>query len=192
MRVLKFADRLISPVQYLNNLEEIQEFLTPPTGGFSTLKLLAVIHDSDLKTDFEKAVSALANWFSTEIKAVIDKSLIKQLRSTRGTEVRYQNSLLLWRSDELKVLDLELPQDIHTWIIENCVPLVDELTPYNFYMYQGSSWPMLIMFADPGNVHHTQHVEVYRKVSRKFEDRIKACGWMRPIRSTLRKRTLWA
>ena len=77
MRVLKFADRLISPVQYLNNLEEIQEFLTPPTGGFSILKLLAVTHDSDLKTDFDKAVSALANWFSTDIKAVIDKSLIK-------------------------------------------------------------------------------------------------------------------
>ena len=106
--------------------------------------------------------------------------------------MRYQNSLLLWRSDELKVLDLELPQDIHTWIIENCVPLVDELTPYNFYMYQGSSWPMLIMFADPGNVYNTQHVEVYHKVSREFEYRIKACGWMRPIRSTLRKRTLWA
>ena len=173
MKVLKFADRLISPVQYLTKLEDIEEFLTPPTGGFSSLKLLALLHDSDLKPDFEKAVSSLANWFSTEIKAVTDKTLIKQLRSTRGAEVRYLNSLLVWRTDDLKVLDLDLPQDIKAWIFANCVPLVDELTPYNFHMYQGSNWPMLIMFADPGNVYHTEHVEVLRKVSRKFEEKIK-------------------
>lgn len=171
-RVLLFLDRLLSPVLYMSNLEEIQEFLTPPIGKFSSLKIFAVLYDSDLKEEFEKAVASLPNWFSTDIRGVTDKTIIKQLKQSHS-EVKYLNSVLLWRPDELKVLDLELPHEIKKWIMSNCVGLAEELTPYNFHMYQASSWPMFIMFTDPKNDFHNFYLDLFRKVARKFDEQVK-------------------
>jgi hypothetical protein len=94
LKIVRFVDKLISPVTYMNNLEEIHEFLKPPTGGFNSLNIIAFLYDSDLRIEFEKAVAPLSNWFAMDVRAVIDKEIIKKVKETRE-EVNYLNSLLL-------------------------------------------------------------------------------------------------
>ncbi|OMJ91361.1 hypothetical protein SteCoe_6157 [Stentor coeruleus] len=171
LKILRFADRLIFPVFYMKNLTEILEYLNPATGGFSSLKLLAVLDDSDLKQDYEKSVEKLGNWFSTEIRAVVDKKIIKELRTIRP-DIKH-NTLILIRQDDTKMTDILTTENLYKWILNNCVGLVEELNPYNFQMYSTSTFPMLILFSDPKNHYHSDYIEEYKKSARKFEGKIR-------------------
>lgn len=171
LKILRFADRLIFPVFYMKNLTEVLEYLNPPTGGFSSLKLLAVLDDSDLKQDYEKSVEKLGSWFSTEIRAVVDKNLIKDLRKIRP-DIGY-NTLILLRQDDTKMTDILATENLYRWIINNCVGLVEELTAYNFQMYSTTTFPMVILFSDPKSHFHSNYIEEYKKSARKFEGKVR-------------------
>ncbi|OMJ85946.1 hypothetical protein SteCoe_12649 [Stentor coeruleus] len=171
LKILRFADRLISPVFYMKNLTEVLEYLNPATGGFNSLKLLAVLDDSDLKQDYEKSVEKLGNWFTTEIRAIIDRNLIKELRKIRP-DIGY-NTLILIRQDDTKMTDILATENLYKWILNNCVGLVEELTPYNFQMYSTTTIPMIILFLDPKNHYHNNYIEEYKKSARKFEGKIR-------------------
>jgi Thioredoxin-like domain len=168
MKLIRFADKLISTVTYLTTYEDIDKFLEPPLGGFNSLKVIAFLYDSDLKGDFEKAVSPMANWFSSDIKGVLDKSLIKMVKNNRP-DIKYLNSVVLLRGNQTKILDLDLPQDIFRWIALNSVALVDEITGYNFHIYQATGLPMLILFLDSKNIYNSDYLEIYQRVARQFE-----------------------
>ena len=170
-RLVRFADRLYYPVQYLHDIYNVNEFLEKPEGKFDTLRILGVLYDTDLKEQFENAMGEIANWFTTEIRAVMNKALIKELKQTRE-EVVHLNCIIILRGDDVRVLDLEVPQDIPLWVRRNSVGLVDELTPYNFQMYEANAIPMLIMFMDPKNVKNSEYIEIYTRVARNFQDKV--------------------
>ena len=171
-KILRFADKLISPISHIEKLEEVLEFLKPPTGGFQTLKVLGLLTDSDTLEDYKNAVIPIANWFSSEFRVVTDKLIIKEIR-TKFPEINQMNTLILMRVDDTKYLDLELPQDIKSWIVSNANGLVEELTPYNFQMYALNPAPMLIMFIDPKNINSPLHLDEFKKSARKFAGDIK-------------------
>ena len=172
LKILRFADKLISPIFHIDKLEDVLEFLKPPTGGFQSLKVLGLITDSDTLEDYTNAVASIANWFASDFRAVTNKEIIKEVRKA-FPEISHMNSLVLMRVDDTKFLDLEVPQDIKSWIIHNANGLIDELTPYNFQIYAVSPAPMLIMFVDPKNVHSPQHLDELKKSARKFEGKVK-------------------
>ncbi|OMJ96360.1 hypothetical protein SteCoe_107 [Stentor coeruleus] len=175
MKVLKFADRLISPVQYMNKIEDVLEYLKTPTGGFDMLKILAVFDDSDYKQNFEKQIEPFSNWFSTDIRAVSDKDVIKELRNLRP-DIGY-NALVLMRQDATKITDLEITENVNKWISHNCIGVADEMSPYNFQMYSSVNSPMLIMFSNSKNNFHSDYLDVYKKSARKFEGKVRF-GWL--------------
>jgi hypothetical protein len=172
LKILRFADKLISPIFHMDKLEEVLEFLKPPTGGFQSLKLLGLITDSDTLEDYTNAVAPIANWFASDFRAVTSKEIIKEVRKA-FPEISHMNTLVLMRVDDTKYLDLEVPQDIKSWIVNNANGLVEELSPYNFQMYAVSPAPMLIMFVDPANVHSPSHLDEFKKSARKFEGKVK-------------------
>lgn len=175
MKVLKFADKLISPVTYMNKIEDVLEYLKPPTGGFDMLKILAVFDDTDYKQSFEKQIEPFINWFSTDIRAVADKDVIKELRKVRP-DIRY-NGLVLMRQDATKITDFEITENINKWISNNCIGVADEMSPYNFQMYSTVNSPMLIMFSNSKNNFHSNYLEIYKKSARKFENKVRF-GWL--------------
>ena len=172
MKILKFADNLLSPVRYIKTIEEAEEFLELPKGGFDSLRVLAILYDDDFLEDYKASVSRYANWFSADFRAVTDKEIIKSLKNTKE-EVKYLNSIILLRTDDYKILDLDLPQDIRRWIYKNSLPLVSEISPFNFHMYIDSGRPLLMMFLDPLNIYHSDYVNTFARTASKFEDIIK-------------------
>lgn len=170
--LLRFAGKLYSPVQYMHNLTEVHSFLQAPTGKFDTLRILGMLYDSDLQKDFEDAMSAICNWFTAEVRGLMSKSLISQLREERA-DIPYYNALIMLVGSEIKILDLEVHQNILLWVTRNSVPLLGELTPYNFQMYELNALPMLIMFLDPKDLKNSEYLEIFTKVARRFENDVK-------------------
>lgn len=171
-KIFKFADKLYAPVKYIENLSDAQNFLSKPTGKFDTLRVLGVFYDSDLIEEFQKAVEPFCNWFSADFRMVTQKSLVKELKAARP-EIQYLNGVVVLRGDEVKVLDLEVPQDIFIWVLRNSIGLVDEITPYNFQMYEANRMPIIIMFLDPNNIHTSSYIDLYTKSARNFDDKVK-------------------
>jgi hypothetical protein len=172
LKILRFADKLISPVHVMDKVEDVLEFLKPPTGGFQSLKILALVTDIDLLEDYQAALSPISNWFASDFRAVTNKNIISEVRKFHP-EINQMNTLILMRVDDTKYLDLEVPQDIRSWILTHANALVEELTPYNFQMYAVSPAPMLIMFVDPKNSYTPSYLEEFRKSARKFEGKVK-------------------
>ena len=164
-RLLRFADRLFAPVQYLNNATQVLDFLQTPGGKFDSLRIIGMLYDSDLRKDFENAMGQLCNWFSTEIRAVTNQNVIKEVKS-KWKDLPYYNAIIILRKDDIKILDLEVPQDILKWIAHNSVALVDELTPYNFKMYEAAAVSMVIMFVDPKDKKTQDYLQMFTRSAR--------------------------
>lgn len=172
LKILRFVDKLISPLFHMDNLEDVLEFLTPPKGDFQSLKILGLFEDKDLVHELEDAIRLFSNWFAADFRVVTNKEIVKEVRKARP-EINQMNTLVLMRVDDTKYLDLEVPQDIRNWVTTNAVGLVEELRPFNFQMYASTGGPMLIMFIDPKNEYSSLYLEEFKKSARKFEGRVK-------------------
>ena len=61
LKILRFADKLISPVNFIKKLEDAVDFIKLPKGEFNSLRVLAILYDPDLISDYEKAISKFPN-----------------------------------------------------------------------------------------------------------------------------------
>mmetsp|Transcript_14439 Transcript_14439/g.14484 ORF Transcript_14439/g.14484 Transcript_14439/m.14484 type:complete len:349 (+) Transcript_14439:603-1649(+) len=107
-----------------------------------------------------------------------NKTLIKELKSKGSEIVRCYNCLALKKKDsDLKILDLEISQNIKKWISAAGVGIVEELSGYNFQVYKEIALPMLVMFLDKHNVNQDYYINILTKVARDFDEDIKFV-WM--------------
>lgn len=172
MKILRFVDKLISPIYHMDKLEDVLEFLSQPKGDFQSLKILGLFEEKDLVQEYEEAIRPFSSWFAADFRVVTDKQIITEVRKLKP-EITQMNTLILMRVDDTKYLDLEVPQDIRSWVAQNSVGLVEELRPYNFQMYAATGAPMLVMFIDPANIYSPLYLDEYKKSARKFEGRVK-------------------
>lgn len=177
-KIIGFIDKVYKPIHKLIDEEEINEFLEPPEGNNNFLTVLAFLYDDEDDEDsvlkqYERAALELAGWSNIKMGLVTEKPLIKELKRTEKY-ILYLNSLLLLKRDSsMKQLDLAVPQEIHKWIVQNGVGLVEELTPYNFQVYDGIKLPILIMFIDPNNINQQEYLKLFTKVARDYDDSVK-------------------
>lgn len=181
--IVSFVDKIYKPLVILDSEDEIDRFWSAPKDSAQNyLRVIAFLYESEESEDslieqYEKASLNLANWVIAKFGLVTNKRLIKKLRE-KGDIVKYLNCIVLKKKDaDYQTLDLEISQDIESWITKSGVSLVDELTGYNFQIYKELRFPMLAMFLDKNNLNQDYYLSMFTKVARDFEHSIKFV-WM--------------
>jgi hypothetical protein len=185
-RAVYFANKIMKPVETLNTMDELEDFMNKTNAVERTNKVSKVIgiffdeeEDEDLIAEYREAAQQSATRSDLEFGIVLNKPLIKILKAKYGSlwfEGFSSTSAILKKTNG-KIVNIDLftinKHLLDVITIKNKKP-VDELTGQNMKLYEFLRLPILLSFLDPVNDPEGQlkHINTLEQVAPRFEDKI--------------------
>ena len=180
-----YIDIYSTPHENLPDISAIESFLSDDS---KEIKVIGYIYSEDeYLEDYKSARISIIDWPHIKFGVVTDKSLLRSLKSSNS--LSYLNSIVHYKSQNTKHLDLEYDKDIVSFICKSSVNTIEELTSSTFQVYKTVSLPMLVLFIDLSSPDINNLLSHYEKASRDFNQHIHFV-WMdgnKPISQEKRK-----
>lgn len=183
--LFKYINIFSSPHETLSDLSAIDNFLSDDS---KEIKVIGYIFTQDeYLEEYKSARINIIDWPHIKFGIVTDKILIRSLKSSNS--ILYFNSIVHYKGQNIKHLDLEYDKNIVSFICKSSVNIIEELTSSTFQVYKTLSLPMLVLFIDPTSPDSNSLLSHYEKTARDFNQHIHFV-WMdgnKPISQGKRK-----